>query len=86
MSHDYEPTQAEKDMLDKMNEIEANKKQEELSNIIMGAILDGQNQIHDLYKEKATAGEIEIRMRRSFIYWKNKLDITITPLPAYKTN
>ena len=56
----------------------ANRQQEELSNIISGAILDGQNQIHDLYKENATAEEVEARMRRSFVYWKNKLDTTLT--------
>ena len=74
MSHDFEPTQAEKDMVAKMYEHKTNRQQEELSNIISGAILDGQNQIHDLYKEKATAQEVEARMRRSFVYWKNKLD------------
>lgn len=79
MSHDFEPTQAEKDMLEKMYEVEANKKQKVLSDIIAGAILDGQNQIHDLYKEKATAQEVEARMRRSFVYWKNKLDEALIP-------
>ncbi len=81
MSHDFKPTQFEKEMVDKMYEHKANRKQEELSNIISGAILDGQNQIHDLYKEKATAEEVETRMRRSFVYWKNKLDEALTPLP-----
>lgn len=77
MSHNFEPTQAEKDMVAKMYEYENNRKQRELSDIIAGAILDGQNQIHDLYKEKATAQEVEARMRRSFVYWKNKLNIAI---------
>jgi len=73
MSHDFEPTEAEKEMLSHIKDIEVNRKQSELGNIISGAILDGQNQIHDLYKEKATAQEVEYRMRRSYTYWMNKL-------------
>ncbi len=86
MSHDFEPTQQEMDMVAKMYEHKANRKQEELSNIISGAILDGQNQIHDLYKEKATAEEVEVRMRRSFVYWKNKLDEALKENIAIKHN
>ena len=73
MSHDFEPTEAEKEMLSHIKDIEVNRKQSELGNIISGAILDGQNQIHDLYKEKATAQEVEYRMCRSYTYWMNKL-------------
>lgn len=73
MSHDFEPTEAEKEMLSHFKDIEVNRKQTELGNIISGAILDGQNQIHDLYKEKATAQEVEYRMRRAYTYWMNKL-------------
>lgn len=73
MSHDFEPTEVEKEMLSHIKDIEVNRKQSELGNIISGAILDGQNQIHDLYKEKATAQEVEYRMRRSYTYWMNKL-------------
>ena len=73
MSHDFEPTEAEKEMLSHIKDIVVNRKQSELGNIISGAILDGQNQIHDLYKEKATAQEVEYRMRRSYTYWMNKL-------------
>lgn len=74
MSHDFEPTEAEKEMLSHVKDIEVNRKQTELGNIISGAILDGQNQIHDLYKEKATAQEVEYRMRRSYTYWVDKLN------------
>lgn len=74
MSHDFEPTDAEVEMLNHIKDIEVNRKQSELGDIISGAILDGQNQIHDLYKEKATAQEVEYRMRRSYIYWMNKLN------------
>ena len=73
MSHDFEPTEAEKEMLSHIKDIEVNRKQTELDDIISGAILDGQNQIHDLYKEKSTAQEVEYRMRRSYTYWMNKL-------------
>lgn len=74
MSHDFEPTEAEVEMLSHVKDIELNRKQTELGDIISGAILDGQNQIHDLYKEKATAQEVEYRMRRSYIYWMDKLN------------
>jgi hypothetical protein len=68
-----ESIEAEKEMLSHIKDIEVNRKQTELGNIISGAILDGQNQIHDLHKEKATAQEVEYRMRRSYTYWMNKL-------------
>ena len=37
-----------------------------LGEIISQAILDGQNQIHDLYQKKATDLEVSERMRKSF--------------------
>lgn len=74
MSHNFEPTDAEKEMLSYMKDIEVNQKQTELGEIIAGAILDGQNQIHDLYKEKATAQQIEYRMRRVYVYWMDRLN------------
>lgn len=74
MSHDFEPTDAEKEMLSYMKDIEVNQKPTELGEIISGAILDGQNQIHDLYKEKATAQQIEYRMRRAYVYWMDRLN------------
>lgn len=77
MSHDFEPTEVEKEMLSHIKDIEVNRKQFELGDIVSGAILDGQNQIHDLYKEKATAQEVEYRMRRSYTYWMNKLQTTL---------
>jgi hypothetical protein len=77
MSNDYEPTDFEKEMVAKMYELKENQYQSELGNIIAGAILDGQNQIHDLYKKASTAEEIEARMRRSFVYWKDKLNSTL---------
>ena len=76
MSHDFEPTDAEKEMLSYMKDIEVNQKQTELGEIISGAILDGQNQIHDLYKEKATSQQIEYRMRRAYVYWMDRLNKT----------
>ena len=84
MSHDFEPTEAEKEMLEHIKDIEANRKQTELSDIIAGAILDGQNQIHDLYKEKATAKEVEVRMRRSHFYWQDRLHKALTPTKTDK--
>lgn len=74
MSHDFEPTDAEREMLSYMQNIEVNQKQNELGEIISGAILDGQNQIHDLYREKATSQQIEYRMRRSYVYWMDRLN------------
>lgn len=74
MSHDFEPTDAEREMLSYMKDIEVNQKQTELGEIISGAILDGQNQIHDLYREKATSQQIEYRMRRSYVYWMDRLN------------
>ena len=48
MSHDFEPTVVEKEMLSHIKDIEVNRKQSELGDIVSGAILDGQNQIHVL--------------------------------------
>ena len=45
----------------------------ELSEIIAQAILDGQNQIHDLRSKKATAEEVRIRMQKSHDYHLGKL-------------
>lgn len=79
MSHDFELTEEEIEILKHIKDVEHNRKQTELSDIIIGAILDGQNQIHDLYKEKATAKEVEVRMRRSLFYWQDRLHKALTP-------
>lgn len=44
----------------------------DLSDIIAGAIVDGQNQIHDLRSERATPEEINERMQKSHDYWLKK--------------
>lgn len=86
MSHDFGPNEAEKEMMEHIKNIEHNRKQTELSDIIAGAILDGQNQIHDLYKEKATANEVDIRMRRSYFYWLDRLQKAITAVEGLGDN
>lgn len=43
-----------------------------IRDIIAGAILDGQNQIHDLRSERATPSEITDRMFKSVDYWEKK--------------
>jgi hypothetical protein len=51
---------------------------EKLGSIIAGAILDGQNQIHDLRSGKASPEEIEQRMRASYKHWMDKLSALST--------
>ena len=51
---------------------------EEAREIISRAILDGQNQIHDLRSLQATAAEIDDRMVASLNYHYEKLEILIT--------
>lgn len=43
-----------------------------IRDIIAGALLDGQNQIHDLRSERATPSEITDRMFKSVDYWEKK--------------
>lgn len=47
---------------------------DKINDIIAGAIMDGQNQIHDLRGGKATPEEITERMHKSLEYWCKKME------------
>jgi hypothetical protein len=54
----------------------------EAHDIITDAIMDGQNQIHDLRSERATPDEITKRMENTFKYCSDRLDKVLDRIHA----